>query len=347
MATIEPTQIALAGGTEIVLRSGTDSDAPQLLELVARVLRDGAGMTASPGEIALTEEQERAWIAGLRDHPNQVLLVAERDGALVGNLDFHINPRKRLAHGGVFGMSVHPDWRGRGIGRALLGRFVDWVETNPAIEKVGLMVLANNEGAIRLYERFGFTREGRRRDEVKLDDGTYVDDIVMCRFFGRRGRAVSGGAADVALRPMQRHELAAFRDAFVVDWAADLARVEGISIEAARAEAARRTDRDLDGALDAAEHALFVITAGGDDVGTLWFSARDGRAFLDDITIAEVHRGNGYGRRALELMHAELRERGVSLVQLNVYAHNPRARRLYESMGYVATGVKMTRRIET
>ena len=64
----------------------------------------------------------------------------------------------------------------------------------------------------------------------------------------------------------------------------------------------------------------------------------------NDRTIAGGH--CGYGRRALERMHAELRAPGVSLVQLNVYAHNPRARRLYESLGYEVTGMKMTRRTE-
>lgn len=148
----------------------------------------------------------------------------------------------------------------------------------------------------------------------------------------------------VALRPMRAGELAAFRDSFVADWAVDLARVEGISMQAALEEAARRTDADLDGALESADHRLFVITADGEEVGTLWFSVREGRAFLDDITIAEEHRGNGYGCGALELMHAELQRLGVRLVQLNVYAHNPRARALYERLGYEVTGVTMTKR---
>lgn len=145
---------------------------------------------------------------------------------------------------------------------------------------------------------------------------------------------------------MKRDELAAFRERFVRDWAADLSKVEDISIDVALAEAARRTDSDLDGVLDSDQHRLYAITADDDPVGTLWFSLRNGRAFLDDITVAEVHRGHGYGRRALELMDIELRSIGVKLVQLNVYAHNPRARALYEELGYEVTGVKMTKLIE-
>lgn len=147
----------------------------------------------------------------------------------------------------------------------------------------------------------------------------------------------------VALRPMLPHELRAFRDAFVAEWAADLARVEDLPMQEALEQSARRTDAELGGALESNVHRLFVITANGEPVGTLWFSVREGRAFLDDITIAEDHRGHGYGARALALMHVELRRLGVRLVQLNVYAHNPRARAVYERLGYEVTGVTMTK----
>ncbi len=150
----------------------------------------------------------------------------------------------------------------------------------------------------------------------------------------------------IALRPMRSAELPAFRDAFVAEWAVDLAKVEDMSMDAALEEAVRRTDADLDGALESPDHRLFVITADGEAVGTLWFSLGEGRAFLDDITIAQHHRGNGYGGCALELMHTELRQLGVRLVQLNVYAHNPRARVLYEKLGYEVTGVKMTKHLD-
>jgi RimJ/RimL family protein N-acetyltransferase len=63
------------------------------------------------------------------------------------------------------------------------------VETRPNVRKVGLAVLASNAPAIQLYERYGFIEEGRRRDEVRNDDGSYVDDILMRRF-------VNGGLSE-------------------------------------------------------------------------------------------------------------------------------------------------------
>lgn len=46
------------------------------------------------------------------------------------------------------------------------------------VEKIGLAVSADNEGAIRLYKRLGFAEEGRRPREMKLGPGQYMDDIL-------------------------------------------------------------------------------------------------------------------------------------------------------------------------
>ena len=144
---------------------------------------------------------------------------------------------------------------------------------------------------------------------------------------------------------MQPQEVEVFRRGFVEAWALDISRVEDLSLDDARREAERRVGTELDGAVEGPEHQLFVVTDGEVPVGTLWYSVRGRRAFVEDITISAEHRGRGYGRRALELMHVALRQQGVEIVQLNVYAHNPRAQALYEELGYGATGVTMTKRL--
>ena len=145
------------------------------------IVENGAGMTALPGEIkssAHTVEKLGKLIA----HPDQLLILAFLEDKLIGNLDFHIGKRKRLAHGGGFGMSVHPDFRGLGVGKALLGQLIQWAEANPRLERVELNVLASNQAAIGLYKKLGFIEEGRKVDAIKYDDGRYVDDLQMVRF---------------------------------------------------------------------------------------------------------------------------------------------------------------------
>ena len=87
-----------------------------------------------------------------------------------------------MSHAGGFGISVNPDWRGQGVGGAMLDTLLEWASDNPRIEKISLDVLASNSGAIRLYEQKGFSIEGRKAKAIKFEDGTYDDDVHMGRF---------------------------------------------------------------------------------------------------------------------------------------------------------------------
>jgi len=97
-------------------------------------------------------------------------------------LDFSSGSHKRLAHRGVFGMAVEPDWRRIGIGQGLLTVFIEWAKKNPNLEKICLAVISTNSRALALYEKMGFQEEGRRVREVQFGNNNYVDDILMYRF---------------------------------------------------------------------------------------------------------------------------------------------------------------------
>jgi RimJ/RimL family protein N-acetyltransferase len=116
------------------------------------------------------------------DDPGKIVIVAEREGQIIGLLNFSNGGRKRIAHLGELSMSAHKVWRNRGIGRALLSTLILWAQEHPLIEKVCLEVFANNAGAIALYESLGFQAEGRLRREIKLGPGEYIDTIRMARF---------------------------------------------------------------------------------------------------------------------------------------------------------------------
>jgi len=55
-------------------------------------------------------------------------------------------------------------------------------DPKPAYEKVCLGVFSTNEWAVALYKKMGFIEEGRKFKEFKLDNGDYVDDILMYQF---------------------------------------------------------------------------------------------------------------------------------------------------------------------
>lgn len=179
MAEIAPVELRAKNGRPFIVRHASEADAAGLLACAHRYIADGVGQVMVPGEFNMTEEKEREWIRGLRENPNELLLVAECAGTIIGNIDFHIGRRQRTCHAGMFGMGVEKEWRGVGVGSALLGQLIKWAKSNPQIDKVSLRVLANNERAIGLYKKLGFKQEGYSLKEIKLGPNHYIDDIHM------------------------------------------------------------------------------------------------------------------------------------------------------------------------
>ena len=102
--------------------------------------------------------------------------VAEASGEIVGSL--HVQPSK---HGySEIGMAVQSDWRGRGIGTALMVAALDWAR-DQGLHKLTLGVFAHNEPAIALYRKFGFVEEGRRVKHYRRQSGEIWDGIDMGR----------------------------------------------------------------------------------------------------------------------------------------------------------------------
>lgn len=58
------------------------------------------------------------------------------------------------------------------------------------------------------------------------------------------------------------------------------------------------------------------------------------------IWVLPEARGLGLGRALIEAGEVWAREHGLTRIELSVFAHNDRARALYEACGYVAEGVK-------
>lgn len=109
------------------------------------------------------------------------VLVAEVAGVVVGYAGLANRPAIP-SHAHVWeidGLAVHPDSRGRGVGRALVEAAVAEAVHRGA-RKVSLRVLGHNDRARRLYTRCGFGVEGVLRAEFVLD-GRPVDDVLMAR----------------------------------------------------------------------------------------------------------------------------------------------------------------------
>jgi putative acetyltransferase len=108
-------------------------------------------------------------------------LVACVDDEVVGHISLHTFPNHpRRRHVGQIGMAVHGDWQGKGVGTALMQAVVDLADKWLNLSRLELTVFIDNEPAIRLYKRFGFTIEGTFV-RFAFRDGQYVDTYAMAR----------------------------------------------------------------------------------------------------------------------------------------------------------------------
>ena len=167
---------------EFIVRTPHESDADAIIAYSKIMFASTDQTLTTLEEYSITTEGEIAWIRNFAENPNAVSFIAELNHEVVGLLFFVPQTKKKNAHTGEFGVSVHPDHQALGIGRALIEVLLEWATGNQTIEKVFLTVFATNTHAIRLYSDMGFVEEGRFPKAIRQSNGDFVDVIQMYRF---------------------------------------------------------------------------------------------------------------------------------------------------------------------
>jgi RimJ/RimL family protein N-acetyltransferase len=157
------------------IRRATPSDAAALVALGQQVSAEPEGWLIARGWRGVGDE--RRYLRAIRRSENAAVYVAETDEGVVGRLSLARDTNPASAHVADLGLLVAASHRRQGIGRALLDQAVAWAR-DTGVEKIELHVFPYNEPAIRLYEQFGFEREGLRRRHYRRD-GETLDVVLM------------------------------------------------------------------------------------------------------------------------------------------------------------------------
>jgi RimJ/RimL family protein N-acetyltransferase len=174
--------VLLRDGSACALRSPGPADGAVMLEYLRQTAAETHFLLSSSDEAAMTMEQEVEFLANIREKKNAVMLGAWRDGALLGNCG--LNPvddrHRRMRHRASIGIAVKKAYWGLGVGRALLTELVT-LAPRLGYSQLELGVCASNQRARLLYEKLGFQQTGRTPNAFRLEDGTFEDEIQMCR----------------------------------------------------------------------------------------------------------------------------------------------------------------------
>jgi RimJ/RimL family protein N-acetyltransferase len=152
-------------GEPIRIRLARDEDRLALALVFAAVAEERDGIATEPP--VDVEARAASWTL-------DGTFVALAGKEIVGSL--HVQT-SRFGFGEL-GMALAREWRGRGIGSALLAAAIDWAREQ-GLHKLSLDVFPHNDAAIGLYRKFGFVEEGRRVKHIRRQSGELWDTVVM------------------------------------------------------------------------------------------------------------------------------------------------------------------------
>jgi len=150
----------------VVIRNARDEDVQGFIDCYSRVWKSFRGILPEQWVEEVIEEagqpsfQEN--IQSAIANPDRILLVAEKDGEIVGHAQGRVN---RGGYSWLGFMGVSPDHRRQGIGRALLYRFTE-ESRRSGCTKVSLNTAPRLKPAIKLYADMGFIPEGYMRNHI-------------------------------------------------------------------------------------------------------------------------------------------------------------------------------------
>lgn len=165
-------------GNRTTLRAWKDQDLPILLAMRNNFALQQQLMAVPRSN---SPEQVREWLSRRTKSSDSLLFViAEKESdCAVGYLQVvGMEP----THGvGYFGICISPDAQGSGFGGEAITLLLGYLRDVLGLRKLMLEVLAQNDGALRLYKKLGFSQTGRMNKHFYLNQN-YCDVILMERF---------------------------------------------------------------------------------------------------------------------------------------------------------------------
>ncbi|SHF16764.1 Protein N-acetyltransferase, RimJ/RimL family [Marinitoga hydrogenitolerans DSM 16785] len=166
-------------GYGIHITTPEKNDSNNMMEFYENVLKNTSTLATQLDEFDKTKKDIEKIIDISKKLFGIRILIAKYEKKIIGNCDIYWNiQRKRLERTAKLGISVLENFRNIGIGTMLINNHIVWCIENPKIHRLELEVFSNNPKAISLYEKLGFTIEGKRK-EAAFINYKYYDILFM------------------------------------------------------------------------------------------------------------------------------------------------------------------------
>lgn len=181
------------------IRETSPVDAAAIMALLDRIHGETPFMLYEPGELNVSVDVYAARMSEGIGKARWFMLLAEDGGIPVGFINGFRGNARRTAHVLGVGLGILRSHWGKGIGRSLLAAAEDWARRH-GIGRLELSVQPTNRRAMALYEKFGYHREGTKRNS-QLIDGRFVDEHLMAKLLADGGPSPANTVTSSALAP--------------------------------------------------------------------------------------------------------------------------------------------------
>ncbi|MEM3783447.1 MAG: GNAT family N-acetyltransferase [Candidatus Bathyarchaeia archaeon] len=162
----------LKDGRTVQIRTFRSQDKDKLIEMYESLSNDAVRWGMPP---YTRERLEEGWFRNLQ---NITAIVAFHGDKIVGHAQIFKFPHLRRKGTADLLTYIHQDFQGVGLGTVMLDKLIELAKKE-GLHRIGLYVVADNEPAIRLYQKMGFKVEGVMKDAYFGEDGKYHDMLVM------------------------------------------------------------------------------------------------------------------------------------------------------------------------
>ncbi|MBR4473171.1 MAG: GNAT family N-acetyltransferase [Oscillospiraceae bacterium] len=178
--------ITLKDGRECVLRNGTESDGQAAYDNFMLTHEQTDYLLSYPDENSLSPEEESRFLKAKTESKNEMELLAEVDGIIAGLAGIEaVGSKYKVRHRAELGISIDQAFWGLGIGSALMDACIECAGL-AGYEQLELNVAAENDRAMSLYRKKGFTEFGRNPRGFKSRISGYQELVYMRLELNRR-----------------------------------------------------------------------------------------------------------------------------------------------------------------
>lgn len=156
-----------------MIRRAKIEDLHEMLDIYNYEVVNGV---ATFDEVPVTYEQRKEWF---NVHKGKyILLVEEQDGKIAGHASVSkLFPKPAYDISGEVSVYVGKDFRGQGIGKALLKELLVQTEKEGNFVSLFSLITGTNEASIHLHEKLGFTYAGVLK-ESGMKFGKHLDVVI-------------------------------------------------------------------------------------------------------------------------------------------------------------------------